>query len=228
MNMYDVNKEKWEKGYFAPNVESITYRLFGRILKPDFNLPKEDTKLLDFGCGMGAAVNYFNSVGFTTKGIDISEKDINKGKEYFPDIKNSLEVVPTNPRDVDYYGWKDGIDVVYACQSLYYFTKNDFYYVLNKLYDSMPVGGLFFATFKTPKQWNYYNCSTPTDDPWIRKVSLNTERLNFDIYQFFVEDEEDMVSRLSLFKPLHVGYYTMQLRNDESDGLHLSFLGIKE
>ncbi len=37
-----------------------------------------------------------------------------------------------------------------------------------------------------------------------------------------------MVDRLSIYKPIHVVSYTMQLRNDESPGEHLNFFGIKE
>ena len=56
MSEYKLTADYFEKGYFAPNVESITFRLQAKILKYEYNLPKTNvTKLLDFGCGQGAS-----------------------------------------------------------------------------------------------------------------------------------------------------------------------------
>jgi SAM-dependent methyltransferase len=228
MNEYAVNRAYWNKGYFGPNVESLAFRFYGRILRSDFDLPQRGSRLLDFGCGMGAATNFFQSVGFDVKGVDISDVDINKAKDYFPAIRDCVSVVSPSPGDNPIYGWPSDIDVVYACQSLYYWTRSDFYLAIQKLYESMKTGGIFFATFKTPGQWDYYKASTETADPWLRRVRLKNSRLDVDVDQFFVKDEEDLVDRLSMFRPIHTGYYTMQLRSDESDGHHLIFCGVKD
>lgn len=86
------NKEYWEKGYEAPNVDHNAFRFFGRILKPEFNLPRDYEKMLDFGCGQGAAVNYLHMNGFDAQGVDISEKDIAIAKARFPHINSKFSV----------------------------------------------------------------------------------------------------------------------------------------
>jgi cyclopropane fatty-acyl-phospholipid synthase-like methyltransferase len=86
------NKEYWEKGYEAPNVDHHTFRFFGRILKPEFGLPEHNEKLLDFGCGQGAAVNFFHMNGFDAYGVDISEKDISIARSRFSHIKNKFTI----------------------------------------------------------------------------------------------------------------------------------------
>ena len=70
-DIIDSNTKYWDKGYYSPNLESYVFRFYGRILKPDFNMPYADrrTNVLDFGCGQGAAVNYFNELGFRLMGV---------------------------------------------------------------------------------------------------------------------------------------------------------------
>lgn len=63
MKKYLISNSKiWQNNYYAPNVESYIFRLLGRILKPQFKLPKKNkiTTSLDFGCGQGSTVNYLN------------------------------------------------------------------------------------------------------------------------------------------------------------------------
>lgn len=229
MNNYNLTSQYFEKGYYAPNVESITFRLQAKILKHEYNLPiKNETNLLDFGCGQGASTNFFNNQGYNVIGVDISKTDIEIAKKNFPNLSNKFHIVDSDPKVVDYYGFKENIDVVYALQSLYYFTKEDFYTCINKIYLSLKKGAFFFATFKTPNQFDYYNNSKPTEDPWLREVKFNNGRINIHLKQFFIEDKEDLINRLKIFKPIHLGSYTMQLRNDESPGEHLTFFGIKE
>ena len=76
MTYLTENYKYWQKGYDAPNVESFIFRFYGFYLKKRKNL-----KLLDFGCGQGAAVNFFNTVKVNSIGVDISEIDIKSAKE---------------------------------------------------------------------------------------------------------------------------------------------------
>ena len=59
------NNEYWQKPYTADNVESFVFRVYGRILKYELGITGEKgEKLLDFGCGEGANLSYFNRLDF--------------------------------------------------------------------------------------------------------------------------------------------------------------------
>ena len=86
------NRAYWERGYDAPNVDHHTFRFLGRILRPDFGLPRNHEKLLDFGCGQGAAVNFFRANGFDAEGVDISRTDIAIAKSRYPHINGHFSL----------------------------------------------------------------------------------------------------------------------------------------
>ena len=150
----------WQKGYNAPNVESHIFRLAGRILKPQFNLPNKSETLLDFGCGQGANVNYFHQLGFKAWGIDISKKDIEIAKKRYPHIKKNFSVCkPEVYLDkLTSFTNSKKINVIICSQSLYYFEKKHFYLLLKKMHDSLVNGGLIFATMMSAKH-TYYKFS---------------------------------------------------------------------
>ena len=230
MNSLYTNTDKfWKKKYNSPNVESIVFRLQAKILKHEYNLPKKKSKLIDFGCGEGSSSNFFASQGYETFGLDISKSSIQTAKKRFKKNKNlKFEVCKFIPNQQKFYGFKNNVDVIFALQSLYYLGKKDFYELLEIFNKSLKKNGLIFATFKTPKQWDYYNNSKRTTDPWLRHVKFKNSRINIDLNQFFVKNEDDMIKRMKMFKPLHIGKYTMKLTSYESEGEHLTFFGKKK
>ena len=222
------NKEYWEKGYEAPNVDHHIFRFFGRILKPEFNLPRDHEKLLDFGCGQGAAVNFFHMNGFDSYGVDISEKDISIAKTRFPHINDKFYFCDVDPKKQTIYGKEDLYNVITAFQSLYYFSKSDFEVLMKSLYRQLAPGGIFFATMMGRQSKEFYDNSVPTEDEWLRKVDFKNKRYSVKNYSmFFVEDEEDLISKFEMFRPIHVGYYAAKFRSDEGDGFHYTFCGVK-
>lgn len=226
----DGNKTYWERGYEAPNVDHHMFRFFGRILRPDFGLPREGgSALLDFGCGQGAAVNYFRRQGFDSEGVDMSENDIAVAKHRFADIEDSFSLCHPDPKEVGKYGSRDDYEVITAFQSLYYFTKSDFEVVVQKLHNQLRPGGVFFATMMGTNSREFWENSVPTEDEWLRKVDYQNSRMSVsDYYMFFVESEADLIEKFGIFKPVHVGYYSAKLRSDEGDGFHYTFCGVKE
>lgn len=204
------NKEYWEKGYPAYNVDHNVFRAFGRVLK---DYPKG--KLLDFGCGQGATVNFFNQVGYKAYGVDISENDINAAKIRYPYLSNQFKVCDPDPALSDY---GEGYAVITAVQSLYYLSDEDFKICMKKLYDSLEEGGIFYATMMGTKSKEFFDNSKPYKGN-LRVVNFKNERLNVkNYYMFFIENEEDLKNKFKMFEPLHIGYYCAKFRNDEGDG----------
>ena len=226
--LYKKTDKFWEKKYNSPNVESIVFRLQSKILKHEYNLPKKKSKLIDFGCGEGSSTNFFATQGYEAVGLDISKTSIKTAKKRFKKTKNlKFEVCKFIPNEQKFYGFEKNVDVIFALQSLYYLGKKDFYELLEIFNNALKKDGLIFATFKTPRQWDYFKNSKKTNDPWLRHVKFKNSRINIDLNQFFVKNEADMIKRMSMFKPIHIGKYTMKLLNYESDGEHLTFFGKK-
>jgi Predicted methyltransferase (contains TPR repeat) len=135
-----ANKAYWERGYNAPNVDHFAFRFLGTILEPDFGWPRNYEKLLDFGCGEGAAVNYFRANGLDAEGVDSSEAAISTAKMRYPHIQNHFSFCHQDPmvqKEVlgRRYGTSEKYSVITAFQSLYYLPENTFGAVVAQLYD---------------------------------------------------------------------------------------------
>lgn len=223
----DSNRAYWERGYHAPNVDHNVFRFYGRVLRPDFKLNGNGERLVDFGCGQGAAVNFFVSKGFDARGVDISEKDIGIARTRYPDIAQRFDVCQPKPAANKAYGFPDNVAVVTAIQSLYYFSRQDFNDALEKLHASMRRGGVFYATMMAEGAREFFDNSKPADD-WLRVVNFQNDRVQVSNYfMFFVRDEDHLRALFPMFEPRHIGYYAAKFRNDEGDGMHYTFVGVK-
>src|SRR5580704_11407630 len=92
------NAAYWSNAYDAPNVESFIFRFYGRILKFDYGIDGSNhERLLDFGCGQGAALRYFDRLGFECSGVDIAANDIAVAREHLPHRADHLAVIDPTP-----------------------------------------------------------------------------------------------------------------------------------
>jgi len=228
MSYFDKNKIYWEQGYPAENVDAPVFRgLWGRIIKPDFP-DLIGGKLLDFGCGQGANTAFMSKKGFNVHGVDISETDITAARKNFPELASNFSICKPRPQDNNFYGFKDDISVVMGIQSFYYFTDTDLSVLLKKLYDAMKPGALFYATMMGEQSKEFFVNSIPAEDG-LRIVNFKNDRLNVKDYcMSFIKDKEHLKKTFSMFKPLHMGFYTAKFREDEGDGMHYTFCGVKE
>lgn len=221
------NQRYWERGYTAPNVDSSLFRFYGRILKHDFPHLR-GSRLVDFGCGQGASVNFLHQVGFDVIGVDSSSTDIEAGRILFPHVANRLELCDIDPNKVPYYGYSENVAVVTAVQSLYYLNDEHFDACIRKIASAMVPGGVFYATMMGTRCAEFYDNSVDAGGG-LRKVEFANDRVQVsDYYMSFIEDEAHLKRKFHLFRPLHIGYYAARFRNDEGDGFHYTFCGIKE
>src|SRR2546421_12443266 len=92
------NARYWANSYNAPNVESFIFRFYGRILKFDYGIDGSNhERVLDFGCGEGAALAYFDKLGFNCYGVDIAKNDIKTAQSHMPHIASQLKVIDPKP-----------------------------------------------------------------------------------------------------------------------------------
>jgi len=231
------NLEFWEKPYYSPNVESQVFRFFGRILKGDLGLPNKNPKstLIDFGCGEGSAVNFFNQNGFDAYGLDISSSNIDQAKKSFPEISSNFFRVPLDSFDIndlcEIIKLENKVDVITSIQALYYLPKQQFNHLLNLAHNSLKTGGVFYATMMSEQEELFYDNSkiVKNGDGWMREVKFSTKRYSVDNYfMHFIKDKDDLINKFSVFEPLHIGEYTNRFHSDDGSGHHFTFCGIKK
>src|SRR5712692_8179881 len=110
-NYLETNAQYWSDVYDAPNVESFIFRFYGRILKFDYGIDgSQHERLLDFGCGQGGALNFFDKLGFNCFGVDIAANDISAAQRHMSHIANQLMVIDPKPDEENIF-FGGGFDV---------------------------------------------------------------------------------------------------------------------
>jgi len=185
------NEEYWKKGYEAENVESFVFRPYGRVFKYEFGLSGQNNeKLLDFGCGQGAALQFFKSKGFDVYGVDISETDINRCKQKMPDIQDHFAVIPPEPKENDIF-FNGSYDLIIAVQSLYYYSDHDLEIRLKSLYNQMKPGALIYASMMGTGHYMYNHSHEYREG--LRKIDFSLPRLKVSNYYVnFTHSEADL------------------------------------
>lgn len=226
MNSYlDENAAYWNAvDYDRPNVDHDVFRFYGQILKADFGLTGEEGQsLLDFGCGQGAAVNFFHDQGFDAYGVDISESDLSIAASRYPELAGQLKRIEKRPKETDSFFHGD-FHVVIALQSLYYYSDSDLEARLMSLYNNMRDGGVFYASM-VGQRHGMYGDSIPAGDG-LRKVDLRDS--DHQVYVNFTADEAELREKFNMFDGRHVGFYTHRLRSDWYENYHHTFVGVKD
>lgn len=211
----------WQQGYRAPHVESWVFRVYGRILQPDFGIGP-GSHVLDWGCGQGAALRFFADQGCCVYGVDLSPIDLDRARHLVPEA-TLIQTTPTPPasRYLD-----QPMDLIVAIQALYYLSDPDRAAVLDALYDQLRPGGVIYASMMGTRHW-YFEHSRPHTDG-LRLVTMKTARFEIADYPVrFTESADDLLAMFSRFAARHVGYYDYQHREDEGPNMHYTFIGQK-
>lgn len=220
------NLSYWQKGYEAENVESFVFRPYGRILKFEFGLDGSGhEKLLDFGCGAGAALKFFKSKGFDAYGIDISKIDIQRCKEKMPDIAEHFQIINSKPKSNQIF-FGGNFDIIIAVQSLYYLSNKDLENALMSLWNNMKPGAIIYATMMGTKHYMYKYSKKYKDG--LRKIDFSLPRITIKNYFVnFTASKKELIEKFHIFKKCHVGYYDAKYREDEGCRFHYTFVGQK-
>tara|TARA_B110001452_G_C15176127_1_gene408653 strand:- start:50 stop:748 length:699 start_codon:yes stop_codon:yes gene_type:complete len=228
MSYLNKNSKYWNSGYkgTAANVESVIFRLQGKILKPQFDLPKKNDVCLDFGCGQGASVNYFNQMGYDAFGVDISEKDIKIAKKRYPHIKEKFSVCKQDvfENDLKKFTKNKKISLITCQQSLYFFDKKHFNLLLNNMNRSLKNKGILFASMKSEKH-TYKKYSKDTKHKWLKVLNWKNKRFSIkDYYFFFTKSIQDLKSKFKIFRIIHTGSYHLSLDPSETNNYHYTII----
>lgn len=219
------NAQYWSGTYDAPNVESFIFRFYGRILKFDYGIDgSKHERLLDFGCGQGGALRYFDSLGFNCFGVDIASKDIAVARKILPHIADQLMVIdPTPDENRVFFG--GGFDIVISIQTLDFLSNTDFEKAIKSIYNSMKPGAKIYASMNGYNMYYRNHAEYVGNGLW--HVKFKTSRVDYDLCLQFVKDKEEMRQKFSLFKPVYLDHYDSSFREEGSE-FRYTFFGIKE
>ena len=222
----EKNFEYWRGRYDAPNVESFIFRFYGRILKFDYGIDgSKHERILDFGCGQGAALNYFDKLGFNCFGVDIAENDVDVARSQMPHIANQFAVI--EPKVDENRVFFDGtkFDIVISIQTLDFLSDADFEKAIRSLYDSMKSGAKIYTSMNAWDMYYRKNGEYAGDGLW--HIKFKTDRLDYDLFLNFVKDKDAMREKFKLFKSVYLDHYDLSFRGEGSE-LRYNFFGVKE
>jgi SAM-dependent methyltransferase len=219
------NATYWSNTYDAPNVESFIFRFYGRILKFDYGIDGSNhERILDFGCGQGGALNFFDRLGFNCFGVDIAANDIAAARQRMPHIADHFTTIGPKPDENARFLGGD-FDIVISIQTLDFLSDTDFSQAIKCLWNNMKSGAKIYAAMNG---WTMYYRNHGTyvgDGLW--HVKFKTSRVDYDLFYNFVKSKEDMKNKFSLFRPVYLDYYDSSFREEGSE-LRYTFFGIKE
>lgn len=221
----DTNADYWEGQYDAPNVESFIFRVYGRILKHDYGIDGSNhERVLDFGCGQGGALRFFDRHGFKCFGVDIAKNDIAVAQRTLPHIADHFEVIDAEPDENQlFFGGK--MDIVISIQTLDFLSNSDFEKAIRCLYNNMKHGAKIYASMNGWQMYYRNHAQYAGDGLW--HVQFDNGRVNYDLYLNFVKDKDEMREKFKLFKPVYLDHYDSSFRHEGSE-FRYTFFGIKE
>ncbi|MDO8521846.1 MAG: class I SAM-dependent methyltransferase [bacterium] len=222
------NDEFWKQTYDAPNVESWIFRMYGRILRFDYGIDgSKHEKVLDFGCGQGGALNFFDKLGFNCYGVDISENAIKTARKNILHIPpKQLQVIDPKP-DANRVFFDGDFDVVISIQTLDFLSNSDFEKAIQSIYNSMKPGAKIYASYNG---WSLYlrqHGKYIGDGLWHVKFMTGGNRYKYDTYLNFAKDKKALKKKFSLFEPVYIDYYDASYREEGSE-FRYTFFGIKK
>lgn len=137
--------------YYDNNIDSYKDMWFNEFSKNyNFEIPdmflsylKNNSYILDLGCGTGRDSKYFIDKGYKVKSIDGSKEMCNLAKNLL-----NINVEQINFLDINYENEFDGI---FACASLLHLSNEDLIIVLKKISKSLKQKGILYTSFKYGK-----------------------------------------------------------------------------
>jgi len=233
-NYLDQNHTYWQSPYSATNPESFIFRLNSRLFKK-YNIYEnaKDVNLLDFGCGQGANLIYFEKqLGFNVYGVDISKDSVPIAKSKLKNPENIKLINPKPSENDDFFGVK--YDIIISSQALYYLSDTDLKARL-KSFDNMlkDDGHVFFTMMSTKCWYNSWQLDAKIEDGLLKvkhRDDIYNKRVKKIVNLHYINltrDREHLKQRFEIFEPIEIGDYELTYNENESEH-HYLFFGKKK
>lgn len=226
IDLYDKNREtygtKYQEGYGLVYPDGHVIRVYHQIL--EYELGLHGGNILDYGCGTGAHLKFFELQGFTPYGCDIDPIAIDKCKALMPAYADNFRVTPYSPNLRDFFDVD--FDLLFANQVLYYLTDKDMADLISQFYGMGKAGSVLFATMLSAKNRRFLYVTDTIGE--MQKIELHEQsgRLSEDSYVNY-KAEEEIIKFFQPFQKLHMGYYGHKIREDEGPSEHYLYVGRK-
>ena len=235
MNDYlTQNAKYWQSPYNASNPESFIFRLDGRLFKKYkvYEDPKK-VNLLDFGCGQGANLKYFeDQIGFNCYGVDISKDSVPVAKSRLKNSNNIKLIEPKPSENDDFFNIK--FDIIISSQVLYYLSDSDLEIRLKSFDKMLKDGGYVFFTMMSKKShYNTWKFTDKTEDGLYtvehtdEVYNVRTQKIVNKHFINLTNDREHLKQKFKIFEPVEIGDYDLTYNEDESEH-HFLFFGKKK
>ena len=144
-------------------------------------------KVLEFACGTGANLRFFDSIGFEVYGIDSSESAIDRCIQRGYEEKNFSAVNILNDCGITDL-WPDiEFDLIICLSSLALFDDNDIRCLSRKFYEVLKPGGVLYTNFYTTvREWPVKKMENGL------YVAQNTGSVDELTYMNLVETKDDI------------------------------------
>lgn len=216
-----IYEKKYSDGYGINIPESHVIRIIN-YLKRSYISTKNNIKVLDFGCGNGTHSLYFESLGWESFGLDISENAIKECRKKLD--KTRFSVIQPGESILDIFSEK--FDIIFANQSLYYLTNQTLNNTLHEMNKILKTDGVVVFTMMGSSNYYYSKIDKTTEQQdGLCKVLLGG-RLEEEAYINFITDETELLSKFSLFEKILVGYYDFLM--EEGSSFHYYYIGKKK
>ena len=212
-------EDRYKSGYGLVYPDGHVIRFHRHIL--EYELGLKSGKVLDYGCGTGSHLKYFEVNGFTPFGSDISPTAIEQCKQLMPEYEQNFHVTESVPNLRDYFD--GGFDLVFSNQTLYFINDEGIKDLVAQFHEMLRPGGVFFATMMATS--NYFSRYTESTSGDMSKVVLKG-RLDQTAYVNF-KDREQILDLFQPFEKLHLGSYAHTIREEEGPTDHFIFVGRK-
>ena len=163
--------------FFNQTVKADMSELYDIFLK---NLPCNEGKILDLGCGSGRDSKYFLDSGFEVVAMDISEELGKRASEYI-----GQKVIIQDMRELNY---QDEFIGIWACASLLHLDEDEIIETLRKIFKSLKRDGIVYISFKYgdknyEKDGRKFSCFT-----YEKFIKIGKEFENKILQWFITED----------------------------------------
>ncbi len=172
-NLYEEFEKFWDEKW--QNVQLIPEQTFAK--KVIYYFPKWETKkLLDVWAGSGRDSLFFAKNNFWVDAFDFSQNALEKLETFAKQENVEIKTIKWNIQDFDF--WENHYDIIYACNSLHYFSTRDTQKIFSNLKKSLKKGWYLFLRVKSVDDMNYWK--------W-EKLEENFYKNGWDIKYYFTK-----------------------------------------